>query len=89
MYGAQSLLRKGINEHILNEMRSRSSRPPTALPIGSDDLAIHAKIYTLADKYLGKGLKSAVLSKFGDCAANFFKGEKFSEAAGIVFTTSV
>lgn len=92
MFPAQTLLRKGLNEHILNGMRTilhaetQSDRPPISLPIGSDDLIIHAKLYALADKYIVSGLKDAVLAKFGDCANESFKGDKFYQAAKIVFT---
>lgn len=83
-----------INQDILGHMRSiycpatRLYRSPTTLPIGSEDLIIHARLYALADKYFVKGLKEAVLERFKHCADESFKGEKFYEAANIVFSTT-
>lgn len=83
-----------IGDHIASELASawdpanKSYRGTTVLPIGAEDLTTHAKVYAFADKYFVKGLKETVRQKFKECAEDSFKGDKFYEAAHIVFTST-
>jgi hypothetical protein len=67
---------------------SKSFRDGLRQPVSSEDCSIHAKVYSLADKYLVKGLKEAARDKFKSCMRESFAGRAFYDAVYIVFTTT-
>jgi hypothetical protein len=86
----QAQLNEAIKSVItpLYEPKDRVFRNDGCLPVGAGDLTIHAKVYSMAEKYFVKGLKETSRERFEDCMRNFFAGSTFYEAVEVVFTTT-
>jgi hypothetical protein len=56
-------------------------------PIGASDLTIHAKVYSIADKYFIKGFEAVSHEKFKQCMRNCFASSAFYDAVRVTFTT--
>jgi hypothetical protein len=72
----------------LMEEASTSSNDPAGVPVGTHDLSIHAKLYSIADKYFVKGLKDVARMKFEQCIDDSFASDAFYDAAMVVFVTT-
>ncbi|KAH7091651.1 hypothetical protein FB567DRAFT_546358 [Paraphoma chrysanthemicola] len=59
-----------------------------SLPLGTEDLSIHAKLYAIADKFFVKGLKDAAREKFEKSIRDTFASKHFYDAVDIVFSTT-
>jgi hypothetical protein len=56
--------------------------------IGASDLTIHAKVYSMADKYFVKGFKAVSNEKFKQCMRNCLSSSTFYDAVRVTFTTT-
>ncbi|KAH7081155.1 hypothetical protein BKA63DRAFT_405086 [Paraphoma chrysanthemicola] len=86
------LLFKQVNPHQFSgseygaTLMSHAQSHP--LPVATKDLAIHAKVYAIADKYFIKGLKGAAREKFEKSVRDAFASKHFYDEVDIVFSTT-
>jgi hypothetical protein len=70
------------------DVASRTYRDGPHQPVGTEDCIVHAKVYSLADKYFVKSLKETARDKFESCMRDSFAGSVFYDAVEAVFTTT-